>query len=346
VRLVYYISGHGLGHASRSIEVMRAIRSLEPGATIVVRTSAPRWLFDSAAPDSIAYQPFETDTGVVQKDSLTLDEEATAVAAADFHRHFDQVIEGEAQVLHDLKTDVVVADVPPLAIAAAHRAGVPSIVVANFTWDWIFGAYSAFDRLAPRVIPTMREAYGKTTAALRLPLHGGFDAMPIVRDIPLIARRSTRDRAGTRTLLGIEPGRTVVLSSFGGFGLDLPLAELQRSSEFVLLAPEREPPPGLRYEDLVAAADVVVSKPGYGIVSECAANDTALVYTSRGNFAEYDVLVAGMPRLLRSHFIAPEELRAGRWTPALRAVLGQPLPPERPRVDGAAVAARQILDAI
>ena len=44
---------------------------------------------------------------------------------------------------------------------------------------------------------------------------------------------------------------------------------------------------GYRYEDLVRAVDVVATKPGYGIISECIANDTALLYTSRGHFAEY-----------------------------------------------------------
>ena len=44
---------------------------------------------------------------------------------------------------------------------------------------------------------------------------------------------------------------------------------------------------GYRYEDLVRAVDVVVTKPGYGIISECIANDTALLYTSRGDFREY-----------------------------------------------------------
>ena len=47
------------------------------------------------------------------------------------------------------------------------------------------------------------------------------------------------------------------------------------------------------------AADVVVTKPGYGIIAECLANDTALLYTVRGHFIEYDVLVAAMPRFLR-----------------------------------------------
>jgi L-arabinokinase len=110
-----------------------------------------------------------------------------------------------------------------------------------------------------------------------------------------------------------------------------------------VIAPEREPPAGLRYEDLVAAADVVVSKPGYGIVSECAANGTALLYTSRGRFAEYDVFVESMPALLRCRFLAPDDLRAGRWSAAIDALLAQPAA-ERPRIDGAAVAARTILE--
>jgi UDP-N-acetylglucosamine:LPS N-acetylglucosamine transferase len=94
----------------------------------------------------------------------------------------------------------------------------------------------------------------------------------------------------------------------------------------------------------VAAADVVVSKPGYGIVSECLANGTALLYTSRGRFVEYDVFVEQMPRILRCRYLSQEDLRAGRWAPAVRALADQPPPPDRPRIDGADVAAGKIVN--
>ena len=68
---------------------------------------------------------------------------------------------------------------------------------------------------------------------------------------------------------------------------------------------------GWRYEDLVAAVDVVATKPGYGIIAECAANDTALLYTSRGHFVEYEVLVQEMPSFVRSQFIPQDALFAG-----------------------------------
>ena len=91
------------------------------------------------------------------------------------------------------------------------------------------------------------------------------------------------------------------------------------------------------------AADVVVTKPGYGIISEAIANDTALLYTSRGRFVEYDVLVREMPRYLRAQFIEQDDLLRGNWAPALEKLLSQPPPPEKPALNGAEVAAEEIL---
>ena len=51
-----------------------------------------------------------------------------------------------------------------------------------------------------------------------------------------------------------------------------------------------------------------------------------------------------MPRFLRTAFIDHGDLFSGRWQPHLDALLAQPDPPERPRVDGADVAARLLLD--
>ena len=97
-----------------------------------------------------------------------------------------------------------------------------------------------------------------------------------------------------------------------------PAAGLLHISEQLLYAS------GLKYEDLVRAADVVVTKPGYGIISEAIANDAALLYTSRGRFVEYEVLVREMPRYLRAQFIDQENLLKGNWASALETLLNQP----------------------
>lgn len=329
---------------------MKALALSLPEARFIARTEAPAWLFHSL----IEVQPLQVDTGVAQIDSLHLDEEETARRAADFYSDFDERSAAEADYLRRIGASVVLCDMPPLGFAAAREAGLPSVAIGNFTWDWIYAAYPAFDTLAPSVIPLVSRAYRSAALALRLPMHGGFDAMHgVVRDIPFIARRATRGTGEVRRLLDVADGSRFVLTSFGSYGLRpdasafrgranadaLPLSHSDRTHTWSF---GRQLPPGLSYEDLVAAADVVVSKPGYGIISDCLANHTPLLYTSRGHFIEYDVLTAEMPRMLKSRYISQEDLMAGRWEEAIDALLAQPEPPERARVDGAAIAADAI----
>lgn len=361
---VFYVSGHGFGHASRTIEVINALAGLAPGARIVIRTSAARWLFDVSLRAPAEIHDVTTDVGVVQRDSLNLDVAATTRAAAAFYADFPARVRDEAAFLRARGATAVVADLPPLAIAAAHDAGCPGIALGNFTWDWIYEAYPELTAGAPGVVPTIKAAYRRASLALRLPMWGGFEdwACPIV-DLPFVARRSTRDPAEIRAAFGLPPDRRMVLASFGGLGIaDMDLDRVAHMDGYTVVttgrtlgARDRVPErvrllddrdvyqSGFRYEDLVRAADVVVTKPGYGIIAECVANGTALLYTSRGHFAEYDVLVESMPRVLRCRFIDHADLYAGRWIEHLDAVLAQPAPPLQPPTDGAGVAACRIL---
>ena len=85
----------------------------------------------------------------------------------------------------------------------------------------------------------------------------------------------------------------------------------------------------------MAAVDVVLSKPGYGIVSECIACNTPLLYTSRGAFREYDVFVREMPAYLKCRFIDQADLFAGRWRASLESLVDQPSAPQTLPTDGA-----------
>jgi hypothetical protein len=166
-------------------------------------------------------------------------------------------------------------------------------------------------------------------------------------------------RSEARARLGLDE-RPAVLLSFGGVGLPglkpdafgaltghqvlltgrvgdgAPPANLRRLDGPALLAAR------LEYPDLVGAADVVVTKPGYGIVSDCIGAGTRVVYTDRGDFPEYPIMVAEMPRYLPAVFASNEEVREGRLRRALAAVQALPFPAP-PRTDGASVAAERLL---
>lgn len=264
--IVFYISGHGFGHASRSIELMRALLRRRPDLRIIVKSTAPPWLF--AQVSGTRYEHFETDVGMTQIDSLTIDVGDTALQAARFYRDFDRRADAEAAWLRSAHVVLVLGDIPPIAHAAAVRAGLPSLAVGNFTWDWIYEGYPTFEQHAPGVIQTIRDAYARCTRALRLPMHGGFVSMPDVVDIPMIGRRSEIDRHTARRTMEVPDDRLFVLVSFSGRGLDLPLERIARDQGLTILSPPAALPRPLEYQDLVAAADLVISKPGYGIVSE------------------------------------------------------------------------------
>jgi len=362
----FYISGHGFGHASRALEVVGALVERQPRARVVVRTSVAPWFLERSARAAIEIQPAEIDTGMAQIGSLRIDVDETARRAARFYATFEERVHAEASLLRSAHADVVVGDIPPVAFAAAARAGVPSVAIGNFTWDWIYSHYHRFERLAPGVVETIGHAYARADVALRLPFHGGFQTMgQVTRDIPLIARRSTRARADVRSRLRIHESRPVVLASFGAYGADIPIDEVARANDVTLIVTDHEAQRiepaservrrltsadlaaiDVRYEDLVHASDVVVSKPGYGIVSECIANDAAFVYTSRDRFVEYGVFVAEMPRHLRCTFISQEDLASGRWSSAIERVLAAPIPRATLGLNGAEIAAAEILQRV
>jgi hypothetical protein len=357
VTIAFYISGHGFGHASRQVEIINALAARRPDVRILVRSAAARWLLERtiAVPFELIGEP--TDTGVIQIDSLHLDAAATIAAARDFHSTLDSRAEREAALLRSREVALVLSDAPPLACAAAARAGIPSIVISNFTWDWIYEGYREHLAAAPDLISTIRAAYRQAAGAWRLPLHGGFGAFdsqwiadaPGVRrllDVPFVARHSSKPAAETRQRLGLPIDSRLALPSFGGYGLpglDLGAIDLPDGWEIVRGLRDADVyERGLSYQDLVRAVDVVVTKPGYGIVSECLANETALVYTDRGVFPEYDVFVREMPRYVRCAYLDHAALFAGRWRAAIEAAASAPPPPERPRTDGAEVISRQL----
>jgi L-arabinokinase len=360
--VLFYISGHGFGHASRDVEVINVLG--ERGCRILIRSAVSASLLARTIRVPFDLLPGACDTGIVQISSLDHDDSATVAEAVAFYDDFPARIGAEVEKVAPHTPAAIVGDIPPLAFEVAARLGVPGIAMGNFTWDWIYETYPGFLPAGAQALPTIRDAYRKATLALQLPFSAGFGLFEQVRRIPLVARRPSVARELTRRELGWPAKRRIALASFGGYGLPaLDLGTLDCAGAWTIattdrVSPERSRVPahvsfvsesrlganGLRYENLVAAVDAVVTKPGYGILSECISAGTPLLYTSRGAFREYDLLVREMPRVVRCRFIAREDLMAGRWRAPLEALLDQAPAPETLPANGAPVAADLIME--
>jgi predicted glycosyltransferase len=102
----------------------------------------------------------------------------------------------------------------------------------------------------------------------------------------------------------------------------------------------------IRFPNLLNACDAAISKPGYGLVAEIIANQTPLLYTSRTDFVEYEVLVQGLKEYAVAKELPREVFFAGSWQQPLEALLQQTSDWKRIELNGAEEAADEILKLI
>jgi hypothetical protein len=357
--LAAYVSGHGFGHATRVGEVLRAVRDREPSLPIAIVTSGPEHLYRRAVQGPFEFRAEACDVGLAQKNALVIDERGTVDAWRRFQAGYDARVGREARWLRDNGARLVLGDIPPLAFDAAADAGVASIALANFSWDWIYRHLAARHPALHEAADRAAAAYARCGLLLELPFAGDLAAFPRRARIPLVARRPRVPRDDARRRLRVEG--TVVLISFGGLGLPgFDLAVLARMPAFTFLVSDASAPlpanvrvvdataldhMGFEYVDLVGAADVVVTKPGYGIVSDAIGAGTRMLYTDRGDFPEYPILVREMAAWLACAYVTNEDLLRGVFGDAVEALTARPVPAPPP-MDGARQAADRILAAV
>jgi hypothetical protein len=345
--LAAYVSGHGFGHLVRLCEVLREVRARAPELPILLTGTVPEALVRREVPGPIELRAEACDVGLAQRDALDIDEPASVARCRAFDARWEEVAAREAAVLRARGARLVLADVPALPFDAAARVGVPAVGLGNFSWDWI---YAHLARRLPELAASAARAaraYRTADLFLELPFAGDLGVFPRREQVGFVARVPRVERAEVRRRLGLAAG-PVALLSFGGVGLPaLRPDRIEPDPDVRYLFPEelgeaRLEGLGLRYPEVVAAADVVVTKPGYGVVTDAIAGGARLVYTDRGDFPEYPVMVREMPAYLPCVHLPSAELRAGRVRAAVRRALELPAVP-RPELGGAARAAARVL---
>lgn len=351
--ILYYITDHGFGHTVRSVQLIRALKQARPELSVFVRTTAPEWLIQHPR-FPVQYSRQALDVGIVQRDTLQMELGETLSVCQALHARAPQIIQQELNFVRRHDIGLILADIPALCFEIAEQASLPSIAVANFVWSWIYRAYRKdYPDFSP-LIEEMNGLYRKATLALALPYASYMEVFPNRASIPWITRMSGLSKKEARDRYGLPRFATIVLLSFGGIGMSrLPWNKIKKLTDFVFvvtgpvpnaegnvfLLPDAQP----HYEDLVRAADVIVTKPGYGIVADIIAHRVPALYTDRGDFPEYPRLVQALSECATAQFITQGDLLSGNFCSELITLLEKtPHWPDIP-LDGAKVAAERVL---
>lgn len=338
--IVFCVSGHGFGHASRVAAALAALRArMGDQIEIHVRTDAPAEILSRRDPLARVVRA-DQGPGIVQRGGLDLDRDATLRAHEAHLAQWSDAVDREATAFADLRADLVVGDIPPLAFEAAARVGVPALALANFSWDWMLSLYERDEPRFAAIARHYRRAYAHAESLLRLPFHAGLAAFRHCRDVPLLVHRA-RHTAEVRRALDLDrDGRTAVLVSFGGHEAPLtsPLAP-----DFVLVdaraAAEEHP-----HEELVAACDVLLGKPGYGTVAEAVAHRCRFLYVPRPDYREIDCFSPSLRRGGWARELPRRDFESGRWQPHIARLRSEASRFPELALDGADVVAQHILE--
>ena len=324
--VLFYISGHGFGHAVRIGEVMRAVHALRPEWRLLARTQAQRAML----PEFVEYESTEIDSGVVEREAgVVIDEAATLHRLRSFIDRWDAIVATETAFVRDRRVRLIVADIPPIAGDIAHASGVPCVAITNFTWDWIYEPY------ARAYVSLLEEAYSRMDTLLRLPFaqSSRLDGFRTIVDVPLIARRSSvapRPHEKRRALLGSRAQVSADALAFASAS----------SPEFDFIVPS----PDDNFTDVLASCDVVIAKLGFSMVAECIAARKRLLYPPRQGFREESLLADNVAAHTPAVPIPLPDFYGGRWASFLRELCARPPVASSLRTDGAEVCAQFLAD--
>lgn len=345
--ICYYVSGHGLGHASRAAQVIRCFPS---DARIYVKTLAPADFLHRAAGRRMEIHRQRFDAGCIQASNFDIDWEQTFAEAAEVHHRAIERMGDEVRWLKQAGINIVVSDAAAPPMRAAREAGIPGVLLSNFTWVDIYSPAARGNVSREKLVRQLRDDYSLATLALSPDFDFPMKYFRHIERIPLIARRGRPDPARLRAELGLRPGHKVVLLYFGNLGdADLRLRSLRKMQNvsFVAMHAMAEPvrlldPSRWRFQDAIASVDAVVAKVGYGTTGECMANGTPTVYYPRPEFPEYYRIRRRLDEWEGGVRLTSRAFHAVRWQVALDKAFS--LEPDVVDASGAQIAARRIID--
>jgi len=320
---------------------------------------APAGLFNGLP---VTYTSANFESGVVETDgSLAIDVPATIAAVQRVYCDRQQIIGRELQFIRANGIEKIVADVPYLAGNIAAAAGVPCIGIGNFTWEWIYQPYLEAVAGTEVLREMMRSGYNKMATFCRLPFHHeeGFEIFRSLQDVPLVVRQPKKTPEEVLHALGFaeKDSRPKVLVGMRGRLAPGALQTAAMASPDLLFlylddqetvdAPNTRSVQlghcGITYPDLLRAFDIVVSKYGYGIVSDCAANRKPMLVPPRTGFREDEVFHRQASQYIPIAEISRTDFQSGNWREHLDILLTAKHPEGHLQTNGATICAELII---
>jgi len=332
-RIAYFISPHGFGHAARAAAVMQVISDLDASVGFEIFTTVPSWFFQDSMSAPVNCHALLTDIGLVQQTAFQADLNQTLHGLNDFLPFPAPLISEITATVKKLHCVLIVCDISPMGIVIANETGIPSVLVENFTWDWIYEQYAGADDRFDRHIEYLRSwfqaaSYHIQTEPVCCPSSADLTTVPV-------SRKTRTTSYSIRKRLGLPETAKMVLITTGGIKQGYGFLEtLKTQPDIHFVIPGAGPKMEIRdnyvilphrsdfyHPDLVNACDAVVGKVGYSTLAEVYHAGVPFGYVTRSNFRESEPLAAFIEKEMPGVYLTEPEFSSGQWIPKCRDLL-------------------------
>ncbi|HAA93985.1 MAG TPA: hypothetical protein DCE33_16175 [Rhodospirillaceae bacterium] len=349
--IVADISANGFGHLAQVSPILEELAA-EQEIRLTLRTEVDLEICSQFLSVPFEIGPPPPDPNMRMKGPLDVDVEGLFADYRKLIGEWDQMISADADLLGTLKADLVISNIAVASLASASAAGIPVAGICSLNWADVFATYCGSDGEAGEVLERLTENYNKADRVIQLAPHMPMEWLKETRSVGPVARRGENRRD---ELEALRPANHYVLATMGGIpGMhtEVPLPMLD--GVVWIVPPEWE---GVREDwlsrarfdipfiDLMRSSDALVTKAGYGSVTECAVNGTRILYTERTNWCETPMLEEWMAEPCTARRVEREVMQAGNFAAELEKILAIPVePPIEPT--GAAEAAAVLQELI
>jgi UDP-N-acetylglucosamine:LPS N-acetylglucosamine transferase len=282
-KIIYYISDHGKGHTTRSIAVIRELKKLNIEVTI--RNSNSQAFINESLPGMKVIEGI-TDVGPsINKNGISIDEKKSNKNITNWIETVEEVSNRESMLIKKINPNLIISDISVMPLLASYKNKIPAITISNFSW------YDVLKFLPKNSLNKLYQYYDFSDLHIQLPLSTGLNHFKRKKSVGFVARKQITSSINLRKNLGIKKEESMILVALGN-SKEL---KFKSNNNFKFLSINSkinnqnnliDVTNWIEGQDLVAAADLVICKCGYGFISECLTNSTPFFYTYSENHLE------------------------------------------------------------
>jgi UDP-N-acetylglucosamine:LPS N-acetylglucosamine transferase len=323
MHILFSVSGHGLGHLSQVAPVINQLSKHCKEFKVTIESALGYDELSKFISCEFGHHDSIFHEFPQMHDAITVD---TASALSTFKESMSgNHLKSYKQLINKYSINAVVSNISYLPLLAAQELGIRNIAYCSLNW-WDLVTIIA-KKEDQHELSEMLRAYQQADVYIAPKPHVNYDYLNNVISTAPVGRVGENKKAEIEAKLSLSSAYLVLLG-FGGMSLQLDLnrlpteingtpvhylsseaSEFENVHNFKLLE--------MDYIDVLSSADLIITKPGYGMFVEAASASKPIIYIKRGAWPENQALSQFADSYITNVILEPDSWTLSNLTEAM-----------------------------